>query len=182
MEQDALDELGLRRPGVAAACLIALIFVIPVLIGWAGGSPPHHVIGFVIAILLLQGLAPLTGIGMGLPVPHLLLASISVATGVILGVFMVCDIFAGRSERITKWMGKIQATMDKYRVLNRYGEYMLIPIMWVPGIGLYGTPVVAWVLHWRTHRSILLMLTGWLIACLTVTGLTEGVLALLPRP
>jgi uncharacterized membrane protein len=56
---------------------------------------------------------------------------------------------------------------------------MLIPIMWIPGLGLYGTPVVAWILHWRGSRSILLMLTGWLIACLAVLLTAEGILSLI---
>jgi uncharacterized membrane protein len=56
---------------------------------------------------------------------------------------------------------------------------MLIPIMWIPGLGLYGTPVVAWILHWRKSRSILLMLTGWLIACLAVLLTAQGILSLI---
>jgi uncharacterized membrane protein len=182
MEKDALDELGMRRPVTAAAWLVGFILILPVVIGFAGGSPPHKVLGYIIAILLLQGLAPPAGIGMGLPVPHLLLIAASVATGVFLSIFIICDIFSNRWARITRWIAKIQATMGKYQFLNRYGEYMLVPIMWMPGIGLYGTPVVAWFLHWRRPRSILLMLTGWLIACLTVTGMTEGILKMLPPP
>ena len=182
MEKDALDKLGMRRPLMAAAWLIGLIIIIPVIIGFAGGSLPHQVLGYVIAILLLQGLAPPAGIGMGLPVPHLLVVAASVAIGVFLGIFIICDIFSNRWARITRWIAKIQATMGKYQFLNRYGEYMLVPIMWMPGIGLYGTPVVAWFLHWRRPRSILLMLTGWLIACLAVTGVTEGILKVLPPP
>ena len=179
MEKDALDELGMRRPAIAAAWLVGLIVILPVVVGFVGGSLPHQVLGFVTAILLLQGLAPPAGIGMGLPVPHLLLIAASVAIGVFLGVFMICDIFSNRSARITRWIGKIQATMEKYQFLNRFGEYLLIPIIWMPGIGLYGTPVVAWFLHWRRPRSLLLMLTGWLIACLAVTGVTEGILHIL---
>ncbi len=182
MEKDALDELGMRRPVIAAAWLAGLILILPVAIGFAGGSPPHRVLGFVTAILLLQGLAPPAGIGMGLPVPHLLLITTSVAIGVFLGVFIICDIFSNRSARIMRWIGKIQATMGKYRFLNRYGDLMLVPIIWMPGIGLYGTPAVAWFLHWRRPRSILLMLTGWVIACLVVTGVTEAILTMLPPP
>jgi len=178
MEQDALDALGIRRPGMTPAYLVALVVILPVLIGWAGGSSPPRILGFLVSILLLQGFAPTVGIGLGLPVVHLLLIMASVATGIIIGVFRICDLFSEKSERIAGWIGKIQGTMERYRALSTYGEYMLIPIMWVPGIGLYGTPVVAWVLRWRELRSILLMLTGWLIACLAVVGMTEGILAI----
>ncbi|HMA05786.1 MAG TPA: hypothetical protein VKO45_07650 [Methanomicrobiales archaeon] len=179
MPRDALDTLGLRRPGRAPAGILFLLVILPVLIGWLAGSPPHAVLGFILSILLLQGLAPTVGMTLGLKVIPLLLILASVATGVILAIFMVCDLFSGKSERISRWITGIQGTMERYRFLTTYGEFMLIPIMWVPGIGLYGTPVIAWVLWWRELRAILLMLVGWVIACLTVVGVTEGILAAL---
>jgi hypothetical protein len=179
MKEDALDTLGLRRPGLAPACILSLLVILPVLIGWAAGSSPPRILGFLLSILLLQGLAPPVGIGLGLPIVHLLLIMASVATGVILGIFLVCDLFSEKSEWITRRIGRINGTLERYRALMTYGEYMLIPIMWVPGIGLYGTPVIAWVLRWRGLRSILLMLTGWLIACLAVVGVVQEILFLL---
>jgi len=179
MTEDALDTLGLRRPGMAPAGIFFLLVALPVSIGWLAGSPPPAVFGFLLSILLLQGLAPTVGMGLGLKVIPLLLILTSVATGVILAMFVVCDLFSEKSEQIKGWIGRIQATMERYRFLMTYGEYMLIPIMWVPGIGLYGTPVIAWVLQWRELRAILLMLTGWLIACLAVIGVVAEILSLL---
>ncbi len=176
-EPDTLDVLQFRRTGPAVATLLLLFVVLPVLVGLVSGSSPLATIGFEFSVLLLQGLSPTVGIGIGLPVVNLILIDLFVAAGVIIVVFRICDLFADRSERDTRWIGKVQKTMERYRILNRYGEYMLIPIMWVPGIGLYGTPVVAWVLWWRGMRAVALMLTGWLIACLTVVGVTEGILA-----
>jgi hypothetical protein len=167
----------IRDPAMIHWIVLFLILVLPIIVGLTAGTHPARTFGYVIAILLLQGLAPTAGIGMGLPVPQLLVIATSVATGVILGISRVCDLFSERSARITMWIAKIRVTMEKYQVLKKYGEYMLIPVMWVPGIGLYGTPIVAWVLHWRGTRALLLMLTGWLIACLTVIGVTEGILA-----
>lgn len=179
MQEDALDTFGFRRPGMAPAGIFFLLVVLPVIIGWTGGTSPHRILGFILSILLLQGLAPTVGMGLGLPVPQLLLIVTSVALGVILGVFTVCDLFSEKSDRVARWISKIQATMERYRALMTYGEYMLIPIIWVPGIGLYGTPVIAWILHWRALRAVLLMLTGWLIACLAVVGVMAEILSLL---
>jgi len=176
-KEGALDTLNLRKPLMAMTGIIFLLVVLPVIIGWTAGFSPAITIGFLVSIFLLQGLAPTVGLGLGLPILQLLAIMTSVATGIILAIFMVCDLLSGKSERIATWMRKIEITMENYRFLNVLGEYMLIAIMWVPGIGLYGTPVIAWVLGWRGLRSVLLILTGWLIACMTVVGMTKGVLA-----
>ncbi|HVP25904.1 MAG TPA: hypothetical protein VMS81_07975 [Methanomicrobiales archaeon] len=179
MEQDALDTLGLREPVPILAGILLLLFILPVLIGVTCGSTAPTILGFVVSVLLLQGLAPTVGIGLGLPVPHLLLIMTSVAFGAIIGILRICDLFSEKSEPVARWIGKIKGTMEKYRFLSMYGQYMLIPIMWVPGIGLYGTPVIAWVLHWRGFRALALMLAGWLIACLAVIGVITEILSLL---
>jgi hypothetical protein len=176
MNEGAIDTLGLRKPLMAGIGILFLIVVLPVAIGWTAGLSPAQIIGFVVSIFLLQGLAPPVGINLGLPALQLFGILASVATGIILGIFMVCDLSAGKSERIANWIKKIEGTMEKHKFLKTLGEYMLIPIMWVPGIGLYGSPVIAWILGWRSLRAVLLMLTGWLIACLSVAVGISGVL------
>ena len=174
-----METLHLRTPARTLAGLLILLVIAPVFIGVVGGFPPPLILGFIASILLLQGLAPAAGIGLGIPVPHLLLILASVAAGVIIGIYEICDIFHERSERVAQWIGKIEGVLERYQLLKSYGEYMLVPIMWVPGIGLYGTAVIAWVFRWRGLRAVLLMLTGWLIACLAVLGMIKGVLGIL---
>ncbi len=137
------------------------------------------VLGFIASILILQGLAAAAGIGLGFPALHLIVLMISVAAGIILVIYRVCDLFSERSARVAGQIGRVKDLMDRHQALRTYGEFMLIPIMWIPGFGLYGTPVVAWILHWRGLRSVLLMLAGWLLACLFVLTMTEGIRALL---
>jgi hypothetical protein len=161
---------------MAVTGILFLLVVLPAVIGRTAGLSPAQVIGFIVSIFLLQGLAPPVGIGLGLQPLQLFGILASVATGIILGIFMVCDLLSGKSERIANWIKKIERTMEKYQFLNTFGEFMLIPLMWVPGIGLFGAPVIAWVLGWRGLQAVLLMLTGWLIACLSVAGMTSGVL------
>ena len=103
-----------------------------------------------------------------MPVPHLLLILASVAAGIIIGIFRVCDIFHEQSARVAHWIGKVKGILERYQPLKSYGEYMLVPIMWVPGIGLYGTPVIAWAFRWRGLRPVLLMLAFWLIGVLAL--------------
>jgi uncharacterized membrane protein len=175
----AFEAARIPQPALTAGGILLLLIALPMLMGWIGGFSPAVVLGFIISILVLQGLAPPVGIGLGLHPLLLLPIMTSVAAGVIIGIFRVCDLFSGRSERVARWIGKVRGTLDRYPGWCTYGEFMLIPIMWIPGLGLYGTPVVAWILHWRGSRSILLMLTGWLIACLAVLLTAEGILSLI---
>jgi len=175
-----LPDTGMTwRPGISSVAILLLLFILPCLIGLLGGIPLLEVLGFIISILILQGLATAAGIGLGFPVGFLVPLMISVAAGVIIGIFRICDLFSERSQPVARQIGKIKELMESHRALSTYGEFMLIPIMWIPGFGLYGTPVVAWILNWRGLRSVLLMLTGWLIACLFVLTMTAGIRAIL---
>ena len=167
------------RPGVSSAAILALLVVLPCGLGLLGGFPLVEILGFIASILVLQGLAAAAGVGLGLPVPLLLPILLSVAAGMILGIFRVCDLFSCRSERVARQIERVRLLMEGHPALSTYGEFMLVPIMWIPGFGLYGTPIVAWILHWRGTSSVLLMLTGWLIACLFVLTMTVGIRALL---
>lgn len=169
----------IRRDVVITAAIPLLLLLFPCVIGLFGGFSLAEVLGFILSILLLQGLAPAAGIGLGFPVYLLLPLVVSVAAGVIIGIYRVCDLFSAKSPRVAKQIDKVRALMDRHKVLRSYGDLMLVPIMWAPGFGLYGTPVVAWILQWRGLRSVLLMLTGWIIACLFVLGMAEGFLALI---
>ena len=178
MGEENSDTDMFSRPGASGATILLLLVVLPCLIGLAGGFPLVTVFGFIISILILQGLAAAAGIGLGIP-PYLLVPlMISVAAGVLLGIYRICDLFSERSPRVARQIGRIKEHMDRHQSLRTYGQFMLVLIMWIPGFGLYGTPVVAWILNWRGVRSILLMLAGWLIACLFVLTMTAGIRAL----
>jgi hypothetical protein len=177
MEPVSLESVRIEEENAAVAVLFLLI-IIPCLLGFFGGASPAAIVGFILSTLVLQGFAPAAGIGLGFPVHLLLPFLVSVAAGVILLIFLVCDLFSGRSPWVMKHIGKVESIMEKHPVLKSYGEFVLLPIMWVPGLGLYGTPILAWILHWRSLRSVLLMLAGWLIACLVVLGTAEGILVI----
>jgi uncharacterized membrane protein len=159
-----------------------LLLVIPLVIGFIGGLSIPATLGFIVSILLLQGLAPPAGIALGLPVYLLIPFLVSVAAGVILLIYRLCDVFSEKSAWLKSKIAKVKELMDKHPAMHSYGEVALIALMWVPGLGLYGTPILAWILNWRGPRAVLLMLTGWLIACLVVLGMAQGVLTLLFPP
>ena len=98
----------------------------------------------------------------------------SIALAIILGIMEVCDLFAEQSERIQRWIQRIDARTKEITYLRTYGALMLIPIIWVPGIALYGTPLVAWIFRWDRGISIFCMITGWIVATGLVMGTTLG--------
>ncbi|MDD1663920.1 MAG: hypothetical protein LUQ32_01055 [Methanomicrobiales archaeon] len=175
MGEETSDKSLIGRPGRSAATILLLLLILPCLLGLLGGSPLVTVLGFITSILVLQGLAAAAGIGLGIPAFLLIPLMVSVAAGVVLGIYRICDLFSERSQRVAQQIGRVKELMDRHQTLRTYGEFMLILIMWIPGFGLYGTPVVAWILQWRGLRSILLILTGWLLACLFVLMMTAGI-------
>lgn len=179
MGQGTWDTDMIWRPDIPVAIILLLLVIFPCLIGLLGGVPLIEVLGFIASILILQGLAAAAGISLGLPPLLLIPLMVSVAAGIFLGIYRICDLFSGRSQRVARQIGRVKVLMDRHQALRTYGEFMLVLIMWIPGFGLYGTPVVAWILHWRGLRSILLMLTGWLLACLAVLMMTAGIRAML---
>ena len=173
-------DTGMRgRPEISAAAILFLLVILPCLLGMLGGLSLIAILGFIASIFVLQGLAAAAGIGLGFPPLLLIPLMISVAAGIILGISGICDLFSGRSQRVARQIGRVKVLMDRHQALRTYGEFMLVLIMWIPGFGLYGTPVVAWILHWSGLRSILLMLIGWLAACLFVLTMTAGIRAIL---
>jgi len=179
MGEETSDTGMLGKHGTSGATILLLLVILPCLIGLLGGFSLVTVLGFIVSILILQGLAAAAGIGLGIQPFLLIPLMVSVATGIFLGIYRICDLFSERSQRVARQIGRIKDLMDRHQALRTYGEFMLVLIMWIPGFGLYGTPVVAWILHWRGVRSILLMLTGWLLACLFVLTMTVGIRALI---
>ena len=47
-------------------------------------------------------------------------------------------------------------------------SYTFIPFIWVPGIGLYGCVMIAWLFKWRSARAGAIILAGWILAALLV--------------
>ncbi|MDK2889828.1 MAG: hypothetical protein PWR21_460 [Methanoculleus sp.] len=162
----------------AAAFVLLFILVIPLLLGLAVGVSPAAVFALIGSTLLLQAAAAVVALSLGLHPAVVLVFLTSVAAAVLVGIFEVCDIFAGRSRMIQGFLSKIDAKTGSIDYLKRYGALMLIPVIWIPGIALYGTPVVAWAFQYPRITSLLCMLAGWAIAIVVVMAATMGLVRL----
>lgn len=167
---------GTCRFRVARATAFVLIFilVIPLLLGLAFGVSPPAVLALVGSILLLQAAAAVVALSLGLHPAVVLIFLTSVAVAVMVGILEICDLFAGRSRMVQGLLQKIDDRAGQIDYLKRYGALMLIPIIWIPGIALYGAPVVAWLFQYPRITSLLCMLAGWTIAGIVVMAAAVG--------
>ena len=116
--------------------------------------------------------------GLGLHPAVILAFLTSVAVAVMIGILEVCDLFAERSRLIRRLLRKIDTNTSQIDYLERYGALMLIPIIWIPGIALYGAPVVAWLFQYPRSTSLLCMTVGWAIAVMVVMAAALGLVSL----
>ncbi len=163
----------------AAIIIVIGVIAIPLIIGAIFGINPAEMLGLVLSVFLLQALAVVVGLGFSLHPGVILILVTSVACAIILFIFEIADTFACCSERIQRWIKKMDDVTHKSAAFSRYGKLMLLPIIWVPGIGLYGCAIIAWIFGWRDLPAIILMLTGWIIACTIVLLMALGLFAII---
>jgi len=158
---------------------VSLIVLIPVILGVAAGVPVYQVTTLIVSTVVLQAAAAVVGVGLQIHPVLVVVVTTSVAIGVMILILTLCDLFAEQSKRIQAWLHKIEQKTSDKPYIKRYGPVMLIPIIWIPGISLYGSPFVAWLLGWKRWKSIICMTIGWIIACIVVLETTLGIVTIL---
>lgn len=153
-----------------ALYLFAGIVIIPVVIGLIYQISLWHMLGLVGSVLILQPMAVVVGVGLGIPPIPIMLIMCSFGISVIYGLFAVCDTFAGRSAWLRKHLDSVQIISQKSSLFQRYGIFTLIPFIWIPGVGLYGCAMLAWLFHWRGAKGVGVIMAGWILSSLLVLG------------
>jgi uncharacterized membrane protein len=166
---------------ILTIALIAVLGVIeiPLVIGLYNQNTPGEVLGLVASIFVLQPLAVAIGLGLGIPPVHVMLIMVSFGITIIVILFGICDMFAERSEWLQKHLKKIEAITQKSEMFRKYGIYTFIPFIWVPGIGLYGCVMIAWLFRWRSARAGVIILAGWILAALLVLLTSIGIFSII---
>lgn len=173
-----------RMKGWAEISKIVLVFVtgvlvVPLIVGFYYHIEPAEILGLVASILILQPLAVVVGLGLGInPLPVILIMC-SFGISVIFVLFGICDLFAERSEWLRKHLKKIEVITQKSEMVKKYGIYTLIPFIWVPGIGLYGCVLVAWLFRWRGAKAVAIIFAGWILATALVLLTSLGILEII---
>jgi len=169
-----------RFKGIGEIVKIALILVIgvieiPLVIGLYNQNTPGEIFGLVASIFILQPLAVAVGLGLGIHPVQVMLIMISFGITVIFVLFRICDLFAEQSELLRRQLKKTETVTQKSEMFRKYGMYTFIPFIWVPGVGLYGCVMIAWLFRWRNARAVAVILAGWILAALIVLLASIGI-------
>ncbi len=160
------------------AFFIAGILALPLAIGMYYQCTLHATLGFVGSILILQPVAVAVGIALGIPPIPTLLIMLSVGISVIFIILGICDLFAEKSAWLRNHLDKVDTIAKRSALFQKYGIITIIPFIWVPGVGLYGCVLLAWLFGWRDIKGIGIILAGWMLAALLVLGASLGAMKL----
>ena len=162
--------------------LISLLLIgigVPLLLGILSGKSVASVLSFIGSTAALQALAAPVGVILDFD-PWLVLAIMTAfAFGICLGIWEALQTFALTSDRVAGWISRVEEKMQEHQSLHRYGPVSCILIAWIPGIGLYGTPAIAWILRWKRLPSVLFTVIGFFLASLLMIVLAEGASSIL---
>jgi uncharacterized membrane protein len=131
-------------------------------------------LSFIGAILVFQPFAGPVGLVLGIPPLVILTAMASVGLGAVIGIWEVCDVFAKSWHRLDVLIRKVHERTHQSAGFQKYGMLMFFPFIWVPGIGLYGCALLAWLFEWRNAQHILVLMAGWMIAAVIVLAASMG--------
>jgi uncharacterized membrane protein len=161
--------------------LIAVIGIIeiPLVIGLYNKNTVGEIIGMVVSVFILQPLAVAVGLGLGIHPAQVMFIMISFGISVILVLPRICDMFAEQSGWLQQNLKKIEAITQKSEMFRKYGIYTFIPFIWVPGVGLYGCVMIAWLFRWRSAKAGVIILAGWILAALIVLLTSIGIFQIL---
>jgi len=171
--------LGYFRLVIAAFMILSFVILIPFIIGALFEIPHPAIIALISATFIFQAFAVAVGIGLNLDPVVVIGLTTSVAVGVMITIRQICDLFSESSPRVAGWLDRIARKTKDYTFLHQYGVVMLIPIIWIPGIALYGSPIIAWIFQWKEIPAIICMVTGWLLAATLVAAGALGVISIL---
>ncbi|MFH0968241.1 MAG: small multi-drug export protein [Methanobacteriota archaeon] len=168
---------GLKGIFRTALFLLAGIVIIPVVIGLFYQISLWHMLGLVGSVLILQPMAVIVGLGLGIPPLPIMLIMISFGISTIFGLFSICDAFAERSAWLRSHLDSVQTIAHKSSLFQKYGIFTLMPFIWIPGVGLYGCALLAWLFKWRGIKGVGVIMTGWILSTLLVLGASIGIMS-----
>ena len=142
-----------------------IAIVIPIVAGVLAGIKAGAMVGFIFSMFALQAIAAPLGVPLGLSPPQILFVMAFFGIGIILAVYEICQTLGTSSRRVAGFIDKIRQKTEKYPWLSKYGSVSCFLIVWIPGIGLYGTPVISWLLSWKRIPSIIFTFAGFMSGC-----------------
>jgi predicted Na+-dependent transporter len=158
----------LKKLGKAILFFVVFAMAIPVAIGYLFGIPAGVILSLVGSAILLQAAAPPVGLALGLQPPAIVIIMAFFALGMVVAIYEACESLGIASERVRRGIDSMEQKTKKYPQIEKYGPISCTLIAWIPGIGLYGTPIISWILKWKRIPSTLFTVLGFTIASIFV--------------
>jgi len=158
----------IRKVGKAALYFIAFAVAIPIVLGLIFGVSAGAILSLIGTTILLQAGAPAFGAAFGLEPPAILIIMACFALGMVLAIREACESLALSSPKVKKWVDNMGKKTEQYPQIQKFGPVSCTLIAWIPGIGLYGTPIISWILGWKRITSTFFTVLGFVIASIFV--------------
>ena len=158
----------IKKVGKAALYFIVFAVAIPVGLGLIFGVPAGAILSLIATTILLQAGAPAFGAAFGLEPPAIIIIMAFFALGMVLAIREACESLALSSPKVKKWVDSMGKKTEQYPQIQKYGAISCTLIAWIPGIGLYGTPIISWILNWKRITSTFFTVLGFVIASIFV--------------
>lgn len=133
------------------------------------------ILSFIGSTAIFQAAASPLGLILGFEAWVVLLFMCSFALGMILAIWEICETFALTSDRVRAWIERVEQKTREHPIMYNYGAISCIFIAWIPGIGLYGTPVIAWILRWNRIQAAFFTLLGFFLASFFMMTLVSSI-------
>jgi Putative small multi-drug export protein len=123
--------------------------------------------------LIEYGAAPVGIVG-GLDPSFVLFVLVSIALGVTLLLFSICGSLEGHWPRFARFLERTRGRAEASTLLAKYGIYGLVPLVMV--LGFYFCAPVACIFGWRRGQATLLIMAGYITACVATILATLGMI------
>ena len=160
-----------RMGWIIGICMVLVPFGITAI----AGISPAVTLALIGSTLLIEYGAVLPGLVLEVPPVLLIAVMTSIASGVILASLELFDYFSARSEKLRRFLERIQGSRAG-KVIHRYGIWGLIPGIIIAGF--YVCPALAWIFAWERRIAVAMMIGSFILSCVLVLLLSLGVLTM----
>ena len=163
-----------RHSAGALAVSAAIAIVLPIAVASVTRQSLPVTLALMGSTFIIEyGAAPVGIIG-GLDPLFVLFVLACIALGVTLVLFSLCGSLAEHWPRFARFLEQTRGRTEGSKILAKYGILGLLPLVIV--LGFYVCAPVACIFGWRRDHATLLIMAGYLFACIVTILATLGIL------
>ena len=171
MEEKSPIHFPLHNTGTLAV-FAAIVILLPLPVAYITGQSLMVTLALMASTFIIEyGAAPV-GIFGGLDRIVVLFVLSCIALGVTLLLFYLCGTLEEHWPRLARILDKTRSRAKSSLFLTKYGIFGLVPLVIV--LGFYVCAPAACNLGWRRDHATILIMAGYMIACIVTILLTHG--------